>query len=102
MFKNGRTNVHDEKRSSWPTICSEWWPCSKCLPENLCNTALHNFRTFMWWISTNFTHSSLWGYHNQFRLSQVLHNMGSENAHGCTQIAVNGFGFDIFRVIQQR
>jgi hypothetical protein len=23
MFKNGRTNVHDEKRSSWPTICSE-------------------------------------------------------------------------------
>jgi hypothetical protein len=32
-------------------------------PKNFWETALHNFRTFVW-ISTNFTHCSLWDYHS--------------------------------------
>jgi hypothetical protein len=31
-----------------------------------------------------------------------LHKIGSENAHGCTQNAENGLGFDFFRAIHQR
>jgi hypothetical protein len=55
--------------------------------------ALHNFRTFMW-ISTNFTHCSVQDYRCWARLLQVLHKIGSENAHGCTQKAENGFDYD--------
>jgi hypothetical protein len=76
MFKDGWTVVHDEERTGWPSvvsscsrwratwsaICSEWWFCSKCWPNNLWKIALHNFRTFMW-ISTNFMHCSLRDYH---------------------------------------
>jgi hypothetical protein len=44
MFIDGRTNVHDEDRSGWPAICSEW-TCSKCWPK-FCENALQNFRTY--------------------------------------------------------
>jgi hypothetical protein len=61
MFKDGRTNVHDEERGGRPSAVSDW-SCSKCSPKNLWKTALHNFRTFVW-ISTHFMHRSLWDYH---------------------------------------
>jgi hypothetical protein len=103
MFKDGRTNDHDEEWRGQLAICSEWWSCSKCWPEKLWKTAaFHNFRTFMW-IYTNFMHCSLWDDHNEARLSQVLHKIGSKNPHGCTQNAENGFRFcRLFRVIPQR
>jgi hypothetical protein len=69
MFKDGRTNVHDEEWSGRSAICSEWWSRSKCWPKNFRKTALHNFGTFVR-ISTNFKHYSLQiitvrlGYHN--------------------------------------
>jgi hypothetical protein len=93
MFKDGWTNVHDEEQSGRHSEVSDE-SCSKCWSKNLWNTAVHNFRAFVW-ISTNFTHCSLRDYHSQTRLSQVLRNVGSENAHGCAQNAENGFSFDI-------
>jgi hypothetical protein len=38
----------------------------------------------------------------RLRISQLLHNRDSENAHGRTQNADNGFGSDLFRTILQR
>jgi hypothetical protein len=39
---------------------------------------------------------------SQARLSQILHKVGSENAHRWAQNAENGFGFDVVRAISQR
>jgi hypothetical protein len=38
---------------------------------------------------------------SQARLSQVSHEMGSKNVHGCAQNAENDLGFGIFRAISQ-
>jgi hypothetical protein len=62
MFKDGRTNVCNEEQSGRPAVCSEWWSCSKCWPQNLLKRELHNFRSFMW-ISANFTYCSVRHYH---------------------------------------
>jgi hypothetical protein len=92
MFQDGWTNVCYEARMKWLAIRSEWLSCSKCWPENW-KMALHNFRTSVW-TSTNFTHCSFQeDYHSHAGLSQVLHKMGSRNAHRCTQNAVNGCSF---------
>jgi hypothetical protein len=48
-------DVHDEKRNSWPAICSEFWP------KNLWKMVLHNFRSFMW-IFINLVHRSVRDY----------------------------------------
>jgi hypothetical protein len=32
MFRDGCTNVHNEERSSQPSV--EWWSCSKCWQKN--------------------------------------------------------------------
>jgi hypothetical protein len=45
LFKDGWINVHDEEWISQPAICSEWWSCSNCWPNNLQKAALHNCRT---------------------------------------------------------
>jgi hypothetical protein len=82
-------------RVKWSAFCSEWSSCSKSWPKYLLKTVLHICKTCMW-ISTNFMHSSVWDYY------QVLHKMGSENAHGCTQNAENGFIIDFFRTVPQR
>jgi hypothetical protein len=38
MFKDGRTNVHDEERSGRPSVCSEWWSCSMDRTKNFVAT----------------------------------------------------------------
>jgi hypothetical protein len=63
MFKYGPRNVHDEEQTGWRSVVSDGWSCWKCWPKNLWKTALHNSRTFVW-ISTDFTHSSLWDCHS--------------------------------------
>jgi hypothetical protein len=69
MFKDGRTNVHDEERNVWPAICSEWQSCSKCWPKILRKTAFHNFRIFTL-ISAHTTHYKLCELVVQFTLQQ--------------------------------
>jgi hypothetical protein len=61
MFKDGRTNVHDEERSGQPAICSEWWwSCSKCWPK-IWERQIFTIQKFR--VSfTNFTHGSLRDY----------------------------------------
>jgi hypothetical protein len=63
MFRDGWGNKCSWWRVKWLAICSEWWSCSKCLPNNLWKMALHNFRTFMW-ISTNFMNCYVWDCHS--------------------------------------
>jgi transposase len=46
MFKDGRTNVHDEDRSGRPCVVSEDLVRSVG-QKNLWKTALHSFRTSM-------------------------------------------------------
>jgi hypothetical protein len=53
MFKDWRANKCSRWRAKFPSICSEWWSCSKCWPKNLRKTTFHTFRTFVW-ISTKF------------------------------------------------
>jgi hypothetical protein len=63
------------------------------LGQEICER--RHFKTFVW-ISTNFTHFTLWDYHGDARQSQVSRKMASENGHGCAQNAENGFGFLTF------
>jgi hypothetical protein len=35
VLKDGRRNVHDKGWSGRSAICSEWWSCSNCFPNNL-------------------------------------------------------------------
>jgi hypothetical protein len=62
MFKDGRANNCSQWRAKWSAICNEWFSCSMCWPKKLWNTALHNFRSFVW-ISTTCKHCSLRDYH---------------------------------------
>jgi hypothetical protein len=93
MFKDVRTNVHDETRTGRPSVVSDDLVQSVDQKKKLWKTALHNFTAFLW-IYPNYTHSSLRDYCSYARLSQVLRNIGSENAHGCAQNAENGFSFE--------
>jgi hypothetical protein len=76
-----------------PSVVSDY--LAQSADQKICETALHNFRTF---VSnyTNFTHCSLPDYHVWARLSQIFGKMDFENAHGCTQNTANGFRFDFF------
>jgi hypothetical protein len=94
MFKDWRPNKCSRWRVKWTAGHLLWvMVFFKILPKNLWKTELHNFRTLVR-ISTNFTYCCLRDYRNCARMSHVLCNMSSENAHGCAQNAENGFGFD--------
>jgi hypothetical protein len=101
MFKAGQANKCSQWRVKWSVShCSHCSHCSDDLVKSvdqkiLWKLELHNYRTFVW-ISSNFTHCSLWDYHSLARLSQVLPKMGFENAHWCAQNAENGFSFGFF------
>jgi hypothetical protein len=58
--------------------------------QKICETALHDFRIFVW-ISTYFTQCSLWDYHRQGRLSQVLHKMVSTIMRGWWKVSKRGW-----------
>jgi hypothetical protein len=59
IFKDGRTDVHDEEQNVRPSVVSD--NLVQNVDKNLCKTALHNFRTFVL-IYTNFTQRSLLDY----------------------------------------
>jgi hypothetical protein len=97
MFKDGRSNVHDEERSGRPAICSEWWSCSKCWPENLRKTVHHNSRAFVW-ISTIYDIITVRLGCHKFYARCVLKML--TRAHK-TQRMASAF-VDFFRAISQR
>jgi hypothetical protein len=96
MFKDGWTNVHDEKQCGQPSVVNDdlIHSVDQKICESQCFTIselLCEFPQISCTVSTRLS---------QARLSQVLHKMGSDNAHRCTQNKENGFGF--LRAIPQR
>jgi hypothetical protein len=46
MFKDAQVKKCSGWRvNGWQAICSEWWSCSKCWPNNLWERVIHDFRT---------------------------------------------------------
>jgi hypothetical protein len=90
MFKDGRINVHDEERSGGTSEMSD------DLVQSVDQIICERWRFTISELSCEFPQPPR-DYHSQARLSQVLHRMGSENAHGCAQNEENDFGFDFLK-----
>jgi hypothetical protein len=86
MFKDGRTNIHDEERSGRPSVVSD--DLVQSVDQKICGRRRFTISE----LSSEFPqilHTILYeiitvrlGYH------KVLRNIGSENTHGCA--------FDLF------
>lgn len=98
LFKDEWTNVHDDKECCQSSVVSD--NLIQCWPKDFWKTVLHNFRNVR--ISTNFMGCFYEIITVKTRVSQVLHKMGSDNAHRCTQNEENGFGFDFLGATPQR
>jgi hypothetical protein len=97
MFKDGRTNVHDEESSGRPSIVSDDLAQSD---ENICERRRFTVSE----ASCEFPQISRAVLYEIITLAYAITSftkMGSENAHGCVENAENDFGFDIFRAIPQ-
>jgi hypothetical protein len=92
MFKDGRKNVQDGELSGWPSVVSDdpVQSVDQKIHERQCFTISEPLCEFPKISCTLRDHHSL------TTLSQVLHKMGSKNAHGCAQNAENGFSFHFF------
>jgi hypothetical protein len=44
MFKNGRTDIHNEERSGWPSVVSD--DLVQSVDQKICKR-FHNFRSFL-------------------------------------------------------
>jgi hypothetical protein len=90
MFKDGRTNVHDEERNGGlSVVCAILF---KMLTKKFLKDGDSQFQNFR--VNFHKFHALFCTRLSQTRLSQVLRKMDSENAHGCAQNAKNSFGFD--------
>jgi hypothetical protein len=78
MFKDGRTNVHDEEQSSRPSLVSD---LVQSVNQSICERWRFTISEFSCeFPETSRTVYSLRDYLCLARLSQVLLKMGSENA----------------------
>jgi hypothetical protein len=100
MFKDGRTNVHDEERGGPPSVVSN--DLVQSVDQRICERRRFKISE----ISCEFPQISRTVLYKiitvRLGYQQVLRNVGSENVHWGAQNAEIGFDFDIFRAIQQR
>jgi hypothetical protein len=46
IFKDRRTNVHDDERGGRPATCTEWWCYSRCWQKKLHKKSFSQFQNF--------------------------------------------------------
>jgi hypothetical protein len=98
MFKDGRTNIHDEEWSGRSSVVID--DHAQIVDKKIVKDGALQFQNFLlnfhklhWLFSMRLSHS---------RVSQILRKMASENAHGWAQNAENGLGFDFYGAVPQR
>jgi hypothetical protein len=93
MFKDLRTDVHDEERNGWVSVVSD-------LVQSIDQKFFERQHFTISEVSCEFPQISRTVFYKI--ITVTLGCQVSESAHRCTQNAENSFGFDFFRAIPRR